>query len=1811
MPFFLRKSSHSHSSKRPLRKLVFDVLELETRLMPALFTPTFQLFHPADGITPLDGSATPSGTTPSQMRTAYGVNIAMFGSITGDGTGQTIAIVDAYNQPNIASDLTAFDAYYGLPDPPSFTVRNQSGGTSLPSNSSINGWSVEITLDVEWAHVIAPNASILLIEANSNSDANLYAAVDTARNYGGVSAVSMSWGGGESGGDVSANSHFTTPSGHTGVTFLASSGDSGAGVIYPSASPNVVAVGGTSLFFGSGGSYSSESGWSGSGGGLSSIQSQPTYQSGIVTQSSTQRAVPDIAMDADPNTGVPIYDTYDNSPSTPWATYGGTSLAAPLWAGVIAIANQGRVQYGESTLDGPSGTLPKLYQLPASNYHDITTGNNGFAAGTGYDLVTGRGSPIVNQLVNALVGDPPTITGLSPTSGPVSGGTSVTITGINFTGATAVNFGAVAAASFTVNSATQITATSPPGGGVVDVTVTTTGGTSVISRADHFTYNGAVVTGISPTTGPGTGGASVIITGAGFTGATSVKFGATNATTFTINSDTQITATSPAGSGVVDVTVATPVGGTSATSNADHFTYVPVPTITGVSPNTGPATGGTSVIITGTGFTGASAVKFGGANAFSYTINSATQITAVDPAGSGIVDITVTVPVAGTSAIASADQFTYTAVPAIGSFTVNPTSVTIGGVVTLTAFNVAEVGGTAAIAGVNFYRESNGTSGLQIGSDTLVGAGTQSDTTWTIANVSTTGLGAGTYTYYAVATDVNSTNSAAAFTTLTVTNPGPVVAWDVNGQTNFGTQGLSATTVAGGLTNSQGLTRGSGVTTTGSAVSNAWGGKNWASTASAGISGNQFASFAITVGTGEVLSLSTIDLHYRRSSGGPGSGYWQYQINSGSWTLIGDFASEFSSTSTSGASITQISLTGISGLQNVAAGTVVHIRVVPYGATSSTASWYVYNQTGNDLSVGGTVTSTLTSTATTITSHTPNPSTTSQAVTFTVGVNASGGASIPDGEAVNLKDASNGNATIGSGTLSSGTATITVAAGALSVGTHNIFAVYSGDATYAASQSATVAQTVNISPTSTTITSNTPNPATLTQAIVFGISVAGGVPNGATVVLKDASNGNAQVGPSGVVSSGVASVTVPAGALTVGDHNIFAVYAGNANFAGSQSSTVTQTITLAPTTTTLVDNGPNPSAPGQTFTMTATISPAVPNGEVVHIRDAGDNSVVGTANFANGIAIVNVLILMPGTHYLYATYIGDTTYAASQSSQLSHAVLTPTTTTLTDNGPNPSTASQTVGFTVTVSGNGGIPNGEAVTLKDASNGNATVGTGTLSGGTATVTVAAGALSVGTHNVFAVYGGDVNFAASQSSTAAQTVNLSSTATTITSNAPNSATTTQAINFGIGVTGGVPDGETVTLKDASNGNATVGTGTLSGGTATVTVAAGALSVGTHNIFAAYSGDANFAGSQSSTVSQTVTLSPTTTSLADNGPNPSTFGQAVSFTATVSGGTAIDGETIFIEDASNANAVVASPTLSAGTVTFTISNLSVGSHNLFAVYSGDAANAGSNSSLTPVTQIVNSVGAAPQLLSTTVNGGYGLVANSDYYVDGQGYTFDLSGQNSVVVSLLVTFNEPVSLDSGAFAVTPEPTTNVAGTPGSVYVQFGNQPNELPIAVNTPVAVGGGSSATQWVLTFSGSGTTPIGESPGFAGIGNLLKDGVYNFNMDGAKVHANAQTAATSSSVFWAMYGANSLYQSNGTNGANGANGGTLSPVLGDGTSELFLDPADVVERNNHFLADSSNQFAPPNYDPAMDADLSGFYDGIDAARFNSNYLNDWTF
>ena len=332
--------------------------------------------------------------TPSQIKQAYGSS-----ALPETGAGQTIAIIDAYDDPTIASDLHTFDRTFALPDP---ILTKFVPAFGKPAYNS--GWAMEITLDVEWAHAIAPGANIMLVEAANASMSALLSAVDFAVGRG-ANELSMSWGGGEFAGEAALDSHFN----HPGVAFTASAGDSGAGVSYPSASPYVTAVGGTTLSITSTGGRASEAAWSGSGGGRSAGEALPAYQSGFA--SGATRGVPDVSYNADPNTGVYVYDSSPGFGG--WYEVGGTSAGAPQWAGIFALVNQGRASLGKAALGSGHkfGVNSALYKLAGGSsytngngaFFDITAGSNGQRAANGYDLVTGLGSPVANKLVPALI----------------------------------------------------------------------------------------------------------------------------------------------------------------------------------------------------------------------------------------------------------------------------------------------------------------------------------------------------------------------------------------------------------------------------------------------------------------------------------------------------------------------------------------------------------------------------------------------------------------------------------------------------------------------------------------------------------------------------------------------------------------------------------------------------------------------------------------------------------------------------------------------------------------------------------------------------------------------------------------------------------------------------------------------------------------------------------------------------------------------------------------------------------------------------------------------------------------------------------------------------------------------------------------------------------------------------------------------------------------------------------------------------------------------------------------------------------------
>jgi len=347
-------------------------------------------------IKPNTPSLLPSGYSPAQMQKAYGLS-----SFTNLGTGQVIGIIDAFDNPNAESDLGVFSSTFHLPACTTANGCFQKIYASGSQPAGDPGWGTEIALDIQWAHAIAPQAKIMLVEAADNSFNSLFTAIDVAIQKG-ATTISMSWGGGEFSSESSFDSTFNVP----GIAFTASTGDSGAGVIYPSTSPNVIAVGGTSLHLDSSGNYISESAWSGSGGGLSAYEAVPSYQSSfpIPNNPNNRRGVPDVSYNADPNTGVSVYDTYGQRG---WMVMGGTSAGAPQWAALIAVAKA-------QTTQPVTNVNSMLYTLAKQNYnnlfHDITTGTNGSCgfyctAQVGYDYVTGIGSPIGATLIPGIAGN--------------------------------------------------------------------------------------------------------------------------------------------------------------------------------------------------------------------------------------------------------------------------------------------------------------------------------------------------------------------------------------------------------------------------------------------------------------------------------------------------------------------------------------------------------------------------------------------------------------------------------------------------------------------------------------------------------------------------------------------------------------------------------------------------------------------------------------------------------------------------------------------------------------------------------------------------------------------------------------------------------------------------------------------------------------------------------------------------------------------------------------------------------------------------------------------------------------------------------------------------------------------------------------------------------------------------------------------------------------------------------------------------------------------------------------------------------------
>ncbi len=330
--------------------------------------------------------------TPSSLRAIY--------NLPSTGGSGAIAIVDAYHFPTSLADFNSFSAYFGLPKETStvataagnqkFQVVYAPGYAPQSGGSYIGSWNLEAALDIEWAHAMAPNAKIYLVEAASDSTTDLDYAVQVASSLTGVKEISMSWGGSEASYEAMFYDHLFT---HTGIVYFASGGDTSAQMEYPAASPNVVSCGGTTVNRNSAGVFTSETGWNDTGCGPSAYEPRPAFQNGVASVVGNKRGVSDLSFDANPSTGVYVYDSTPYWGTSGWWILGGTSVASPSLAGVINLA----ATSGNGFAANSAAEEQRIYGSlgHANMFRDITSGTDGkYSCKVGYDFITGVGSPV-------------------------------------------------------------------------------------------------------------------------------------------------------------------------------------------------------------------------------------------------------------------------------------------------------------------------------------------------------------------------------------------------------------------------------------------------------------------------------------------------------------------------------------------------------------------------------------------------------------------------------------------------------------------------------------------------------------------------------------------------------------------------------------------------------------------------------------------------------------------------------------------------------------------------------------------------------------------------------------------------------------------------------------------------------------------------------------------------------------------------------------------------------------------------------------------------------------------------------------------------------------------------------------------------------------------------------------------------------------------------------------------------------------------------------------------------------------------------
>ena len=813
--------------------------------------------------------------------------------------------------------------------------------------------------------------------------------------------------------------------------------------------------------------------------------------------------------------------------------------------------------------------------------------------------------------------------------------------------------------------------------------------------------------------------------------------------------------------------------------------------------------------------------------------------------------------------------------------------------------------------------------------------------------------------------------------------------------------------------------------------------------------------------------------------------------------------------------------TALGTAQTLSGGTAsVTTTTLAVGSHTITATYS--GDTDNAAGTPGTVGQTVNQATPTVTvTSSGSPSVAGQSVTFTATLT---NGDVPTGTVTFTLD--NSTTPVTATDFNGTTATFTTA---LSAGTHTVTAHYGGDTNNVPETSATFTQTVNAATPTVTVTSSSgPSPASSTAggSVTFTATVTGGDSPGGTVTFTDTVNGTGtMLGTAQTLSGGTASVTTTA--LTAGTHTITAALTpADANNAAETSAGFTQIVSKTQPTVAVTSTG-TPATVGQPVTFTATISgadsPSATSTVTFMVDGAAQTPVaLATSTATGGTATFQTSTLSVGNHNVAAQYNGDPNNALSPDSPVFVQTVQKAAPAVgVTSSLNPSVAGQSVKFTATLT-NGVSPTGTVTFTLD----NGTPVTATDFNGT-TATFTPPTLSVGTHTVMASYGGDTNNAAESGSlNPVQIVQKAAPTSGLTSSL-NPSTFGQSVTFTATVTGGDGPTGTVTFTDTSTSPATtLGTMPLTSGTAQVSTSA--LAVGSHNVTAQYSGDANNAAGAAGTDTQVVNQASSGTSLASS-LNPSQFGQSVTFTATVTGQNP-GGKVTFTVDGTAGSPV----TLSNGKASVSTSTLSVGTHTVTAAYSGDGNNTTSTATLTPV-QTVN------KATSTT-----GLTSSLNPSQFGQSVTFTASvtGQSptgTVTFTIDGTAGTPVNLTNGS-ASSPATTTLSVGphTILATYSGDGNNVGSSQTLTQTVGKAGAGTTLTSSLNpSFLGQSVTftviVTGQSPG----GTVtFYDATNGTNVLGSRTLSSGSASLTTSALAVGRHTITAKYGGDGNNAASSA-------------------------------------------------------------------------